>query len=128
LEYPKRARLSEGDEPEMSYETFTWAPRISLQGTVTLRVRSAQFGDGYSQDAADGINSSVRSYPLTFIGYKEKIDAIEGFFERHGGWKRFSWTPPHGKEGLYKVKAYTPGAEGGGVYTISATFEQAFAP
>jgi phage-related protein len=40
-------------------DTFTYTPQIDPTGTTTLRVRKAQFGDGYMQTVADGINAKV---------------------------------------------------------------------
>ena len=43
----------------MAVEIFNWSPRINPQGRTKFRVLSAQFGDGYGQTAADGINNKV---------------------------------------------------------------------
>lgn len=112
----------------MSTETFTWRPLAGAQGDVILRTLSARFGDGYQQDAADGINNKVQSWPLRFVGDADFIEAIQDFLDRHAGAKSFYWTPPLGVQGRYKVKQYSPAAQAGLVYALTATFEQAFAP
>ena len=109
-------------------ETFNWRPIGQPAGQATFRVLKAQFGDGYSQEVADGINNEVQSWPLQFVGTRAEVIAIRDFFRRHGGYKGFFWTPPMGEPGLYKVAAYSPVHQGGDVYLISATFEQKFAP
>lgn len=113
----------------MATETFTWkAAGPSVQGDVTLRVRTAQFGDGYKQSVADGINNKVQSWPMRFIGTATRIAQIRDFLDRHAGYKSFYWTPPLGVQGLYRAPKYTPAVEAVGVYSITVTFEQAFAP
>ncbi|ANN78909.1 phage tail protein [Bordetella flabilis] len=109
-------------------ETFAWKTIGQPVGTITLRTLSAQFGDGYKQDAADGINAKVQTWPIQCVGLtRSEANLIVAFFDRHAGYKAFQWTPPIGGPGLYKVVGYSPSPVGGGVYTISATFQQAFA-
>ncbi|CAG9184298.1 phage tail protein [Cupriavidus respiraculi] len=112
----------------MATETFTWRPVNTAAGQVTLRTRTAQFGDGYSQAVGDGLNNKVQSWPLQFAGLKAEIQAIQDFLDRHGGYRSFLWTPPLGVQGMYRVPEYSPAADKGGIYTLSATFVQAFAP
>ncbi|SAI70472.1 Phage-related protein [Bordetella ansorpii] len=109
-------------------ETFTWPSANDPQGTVTFRRLVAQFGDGYRQAAADGINNKVQSWPLQFIGTDTYLAPILAFFDRHAGYRSFRWTPPLGEEGWYEVTSYSPTPIGGPVYTISATFQQVFKP
>lgn len=112
----------------MTYQTFAWCPRIDPEGTSSFRVLSAQFGDGYTQEAGDGINNEKQSWPLEFVGYEEQIKSIRDFLRAHGGFKPFKWTPPMGEEGLYVCREFRLRAMGGKAYTLSATFEQRFAP
>jgi len=112
----------------MAIETFKWRPIGSPQGTTTLRRLTAQFGDGYRQAAADGINAKVQSWPLQFVGDKGEAQAIIAFFDRHAGFRSFLWTPPLGEQGYYEVVQYSPTPVGGPVYTVSATFQQVFKP
>ena len=108
-------------------DTFSWKPLTNLTGTSNLRVKKAQFGDGYSQEAGDGINNESQSWPLTFSGSKAEMQPIADFIRAHHGYIGFYWTPLLGSQGLYKVTAFTLN-ENAGVYTITATFEQKFAP
>ncbi|MDR0259096.1 MAG: phage tail protein, partial [Comamonas sp.] len=84
-------------------ETFTWCPRIEPQGTVSHRVLSAKFGDGYEQTAADGINTAMQSWPLSFVGRAAVIEPIKSFLDQHGSWQSFLWTPPLGAAGSYRT-------------------------
>lgn len=113
----------------MAIETFTWAATgASAQGSVKLRTRSAKFGDGYEQVVQDGINNRIASWSLKFVGDAARVAAIQAFIDRHGGAKSFLWTPPLGGQGRYRVGEYTPAVEAGGVYSLSATLVQSFAP
>jgi phage-related protein len=109
-------------------DTFKWLPIGQPAGQVSFRVRSAQFGDGYSQEVADGINNKVQSWPLQFTGSKAEMQALTDFLDAHGGYRAFYWTPPLGVQGLYKSSSYSPQPQGGPVYIVSATLEQHFAP
>lgn len=112
----------------MATEEFTWCPRINAEQEVTFRTRSAQFGDGYKQVSGDGINTRSQKWTLEFTGDKEYIAAIKAFLDRHQGTRSFSWRPPLEPLGLYRCNTYTPTALGAGKHSLSATFEQAFAP
>lgn len=112
----------------MATEEFTWCPRINAEQEVTFRTRSAQFGDGYKQVSGDGINTRSQKWTLEFTGDEGYIIAIKAFLDRHQGTKSFAWRPPLESLGLYRCNTYTPTALGAGKHSLSATFEQAFAP
>jgi phage-related protein len=108
--------------------TFTWKHDAKPTGAVALRVLSAQFGDGYKQQAADGINNKSQSWPLTFTGFSAKVTAIRDFLDACGGYQAFYWTPPLGAQGFYKTSTYNVQHLGGDVYALQVTFEQSFQP
>jgi phage-related protein len=108
-------------------DTFTWATQGGNQGTENARVRKAQFGDGYAQKVPDGINSLVRSWPFKWSGPKADVFAIRDFLRAHIG-QAFYWTAPNDTQQLYTTDSWTVNDEGGIVYTITATFDQWFAP
>lgn len=106
-------------------ETFTFCPRIDPVGKVTQRSIVAQFGDGYAQRAADGINGKSESWPLEFVGGGDYIRPIRDFLDRHAGWKSFLWTPPMGQEQHFVTpEGYSLRAMGGDAYSLSVTFVQ----
>lgn len=109
-------------------DTFTWSPLIEPTGTGTFRVRTAQFGDGYRQVAADGINNLSESWPLTFRGREAYITAILAFLRGKKGSMPFSWKPPLGETSLWTCATYGATPLGAGLYTLTATFEQYFEP
>lgn len=105
-------------------EVFAWSPRVNASGKVAQATLSAQFGDGYRQVAEDGINTESQTWPLTFKGRESLIRPIVAFLRRHKGARPFQWTPPLGEPGLYIANGYEPTAIGGGLYSVSVTFEQ----
>jgi phage-related protein len=112
----------------MAIETFVWCPKTEAQGTTTQRVRTSQFGDGYAQVVGDGINGKSQSWNLTFVGKEAVTREIRDFLDSHRGYKSFLWTPPLGDLGLYRAEEYQLTGNGAGVYTITVTFNEAFAP
>lgn len=112
----------------MAIETFTWVADKEPTGTVSFRTKSAKFGDGYEQRVQDGINNRSQSWPLTFTGQAKRIKSIMAFLDRHAGATPFNWTAPLGAAALYRCTEYQPRPMGGGTYTLTATFEQAFHP
>ncbi|MDQ2820477.1 MAG: phage tail protein [Pseudomonadota bacterium] len=112
----------------MTTQTFTWVPVIEPTGTGTYRVLRAQFGDGYAQTAADGINNKSQTWPLQFRGTAAKITPIRDFLDACSGYQAFFWTPPLGAQGYYRCASYTLKPLGAGKYELAATFEQAFQP
>ena len=107
-------------------ETFTWTPLVGMNGTKKYRVLKAQFGDGYEQVAADGINNNIESWPVTFTGTKNEIKPIKEFLDRHAGYQTFYWTPPLGEKGMYRSFDITITPVEGEIFTLSTVFEQAF--
>ena len=113
----------------MSADVFTWVPLVNPQGTVKLRTRKAQFGDGYRQKVGDGVNAKVQSWPFSFIGTDAEMAALMAFLDAHNA-QTFVFTPPgYGATPLYwTCDGYTHVPHGGGVTTVSAVFEQDFTP
>ena len=112
----------------MALETFNWSPRVNPSQDVTMLTREAQFGDGYTQTSGDGINPRSQSWDLTFIGIESYIKAIKEFLDRHEGTRAFAWKPPLEDLGLFRCKQYKPSPMGGGNWSLTATFIQAFKP
>lgn len=107
-------------------ETFSWTPLVGMNGSVKYRVLKAQFGDGYQQVAADGINNKIESWPVSFTGTVEEVRPIKDFLDRHAGYQSFYWTPPMGEKGMYRSFDITITPVEGDIVTLSTVFEQAF--
>jgi len=113
----------------MTYEVFTWQPRVNAEGASAFRVLSAQFGDGYMQEAGDGINTETASWTLEFVGYESQIQPIRDFLRQHRGFKPFLWTP-HGESSprLFVAREFTVQPMGAKAITLRTKFEERFAP
>ena len=72
-----------------------------LSKSTTVRVLKTDFGDGYSQRAADGINSLNREYSIEWVGSDTNIEALITHFEERAGYQSFTWTPA-GESTSYK--------------------------
>lgn len=105
-----------------------WCPRVNASGDTAFRFRKAQYGDGYAQYAGDGINAIKQEWSLEFVGDETYIKAIKTFLENHAGIKSFYWVPPLGTKNLFRCEGYKPSALGNGIYSLSCTFMQSFAP
>ncbi|WP_455648513.1 phage tail protein [Kluyvera sp.] len=115
----------------MAIEHFGWRIKASSQPTLKSKdvVRSAQFGDGYKQVSGSGLNDETLSYEFSFSGDPQTVRDIHTFLRRHKT-KSFSFTPPGGELTLWRVEADSLQrvTKSKTVETVSATFEQAFAP
>ena len=73
-------------------------PDKSFTTASKPRVLKIQFGDGYEQRVAEGINNLTQNYSITFNNRpKEVIDDIIAFFVNKGGTTAFDFTYPDSK-------------------------------
>jgi phage-related protein len=111
----------------MAVETFTYLRQAGATGTIDYRVRELQFGDGYMQSVADGINNKTQTWPLSFEGGMTDIQPIIDFLDRHKGYKSFFWTPPGTSTPLlFRATKASLTSKGAGVYGLSVEFKQVF--
>ena len=112
----------------MSAQTFTWCPLENARGRARFRIRKAQFGDGYTQRAGDGLNPRDKPWELRFRGRGSYIAPIREFLDAHAGVVAFLWTPQGGVPGLYVCEEYEETALVNNRFEIAATFLEAPAP
>ena len=115
----------------MAAATFPDIPahKTSPGQEVSFRTNSAQFGDGYEQASADGINNQIDKWTLVWENANtEDMDAVATFLEAQQGYLPFYWTPPRGNLGsvLWKCKSYTRSNFNSLSDTINAVFERWF--
>tara|TARA_R110002167_G_scaffold125490_4_gene305724 strand:- start:1188 stop:1769 length:582 start_codon:yes stop_codon:yes gene_type:complete len=95
-------------------------PDKSLSRSSTPAVRTAQFGDGYQQRVADGLNSIAESYSVSFANRGKSVaDDIISFFTANKGVTSFNFTLPD-TNSTSSATATTTGAPGS-TTTISLT-------
>ena len=110
--------------------TFTWNPDMGPTGTHDVRVLTANYGDGYVQDAGNGINTDLPVWTVRFSnrGYAE-YSAIVAFLVALNPAVRFYWTPPGGAQALFKCTKFveTPFVNGFAAHSVTATFSRVVA-
>ncbi len=112
-------------------DTFTWRRYVAEpSGETAFAVDKAQYGDGYSQTAASGINNAQDTWTLDFEGHRitDELAAIEAFLRAKCGATSFYWTPPNGALGLYRCTTLKRTDLSDGWMRLSVTFEQNFQP
>lgn len=115
----------------MAIEHFAWRIQAASQPTLKSKdtVRTARFGDGYKQVSGAGLHDEELSYAFSFTGKPDTAREIHAFLRRHKT-KAFTFTPPGGELTLWRVEADSLQrvTKSKTVETVTATFEQAFAP
>jgi phage-related protein len=96
--------------------------------TVTFKIRKVEFGDGYTQQSPDGLNTTIFSFNLTWenITTAQK-NTIDNFLTARGGYQTFLWFNPENSV-TYRIKCdtWTVKYNNPNVWTITATFKQVF--
>ncbi len=104
------------------------APDYGASKAAQPKVRSIQFGSGYSQRAAFGINQDPKTWSLTWQN-RTTADAnsIEDFLEARAGVESFNWSPPDEATTYKWVCAnWTKTMPYSNLFNITATFVQVF--
>jgi phage-related protein len=66
--------------------TFTYTPSFTATEQSQPKVRSTQFGDGYSQRLRYGLNTDPKAWRLTFLNRVDtERENILAFLEARGG-------------------------------------------
>jgi phage-related protein len=90
-------------------------------------VRIAQFGSGYSQRTAFGLNQNPKVWQLTWEVSETDADTIETFLDARGGVEKFQWTPlAESTEYNWVCREWNKAIPYLNRATIQATFEQVF--
>lgn len=79
----------------MAADEFIWLPENGASCEYTQAVTTDGFGDGYEQVTAQGINSIVEKWSLSFAGRDPvEIAALIAFYRAKGQGTSFTWTAP----------------------------------
>jgi phage-related protein len=105
--------------------TFNWCPAFGATENTKPLVLKAQFGDGYQQRVADGINTLKRNWTLSFSKKQDKIEPIRDFLRARAGVESFDWTPPRGAAGKWVCEEWNLTVNDGGD-SVSLTFLEVF--
>lgn len=114
----------------MPLNTFTPAvnPSLNYSKNVKARTRRADFGDGYSQRVADGLNTIKREVSLNFEALStSQADDIETFLIARAGAEAFLYTlPDEVSARKWICPEWSRGPQAGTLRSITATFEEVF--
>lgn len=109
-------------------ETFKWCTQTQNGGgsmTSSDSIREVSFGNGYTQVASDGFNTSRRDFAIVYAGrdYKDVI----AFMQAHLI-KPFIWVAPDGSPALFRVKSGSIASApiSATVQEVRATFTEQF--
>jgi phage-related protein len=104
------------------------APSYGSSGTTDFRVLEAPFGDGYSQRAADGLNSQRIFWSLTWENREDAdVTTLYNFLADKLGYIAFLWTAPDEsieRKWIARSMERTPIAAG--YSTLQTEFEEVF--
>lgn len=104
------------------------APSYSSSGTTDYKILEADFGDGYSQRAADGLNSKKISWSLTWENRPDTdVSTLADFLNDKLGYEAFLWTAPDEtteRKWIARTLDITPVAAG--FSTLRTAFEEVF--
>ena len=107
-------------------------PDKGLSRQSTPRVLKVQFGDGYEQRIAEGLNSSNENYQISYSNRpKAEIDDIAAFMDEKKGVTSFNYVIPdtnNGGETTIKVVCdqYNLVYVSDSSYTFTATFRRVY--
>ena len=103
-------------------------PTIGLSRTTRPRVLVAQFGDGYSQRTANGLNSQPSEWSVSWSPISlTNAETIRAFLASRGGVEAFRWTPPGaGSPVVVICPQWAFSYRGGGLADMQATFVEVF--
>ena len=105
-------------------EIFNWPIKPGMKTDFLPRIKSVQFGDGYEQRKADGLNSQLKKYSVNLSLNHNEADNVLLFLEKHGGVKSFLFQPVK-KNTVVTVVCKKWSSDRGNIRTgISAEFEE----
>jgi phage-related protein len=118
--------------PRAAGPIFDWCV-TSASFELEPRVIKAQFGDGYAQRRAAGINTQAHKWTVEMKNLDGKTyDAVLAFLEARNGVEVFNWTPPRTETAQSVICPSWSGGYGDMIYTgerlrdVQMKFEQAF--
>lgn len=102
-------------------------PLYQTPQRTEFRVLRNEFGDGYSQRSADGLNTQVTSYTYNVIVSSDDADTIVAFLDDRGGYDDFDYTLPRESTAKkWTCSEYTRTPMGPNTDRVMATFKQEF--
>ena len=105
--------------------TFIWTHDWDASLDEEPKDNRAEFGDGYTQVVAAGINNNPRKWSLTFNNRPmPEVDAIVTFLRAN--YQGFDWTDPDGNAGRWECKNWRSVRQKALMKSLTAIFEEVF--
>jgi phage-related protein len=103
-------------------------PHKGTSRSIEPRILRAEFGDGYSQRLAGGLNAVIDEWQVSWVNLPvADADTIDDFLRQKKGVESFQWTPPRETAAkLFTCAKWSREPSLPGADTISATFRQEF--
>lgn len=104
-------------------------PSYGTAQATELRVLEANFGDGYRQVAADGLNSVRARWSVVWENYpQDDVFILAKFLKERRGFESFLWTAPGDEEEKRWLCKTLEGPTPAGFesYSLQASFEEVF--
>jgi len=109
--------------------TFTYTPSFTADLQERPLARTVQFGDGYEQRLAYGINTQPKTWSLQFLNRTDtERDNILTFLRARGGVESFDWTDPNGAAAKWVCAEWNTSQVACNFNNVTATFRQVFEP
>lgn len=104
------------------------APSPGTTDKPEFKVLTADFGEGYTQSAGDGVNNVRRVLSLTWETLlPAQAAVITDFIKARRGFGIFYYTPSNETKALkWTCNDFSDKRGEGGLRTVSATFRQSF--
>jgi len=108
---------------------FPFPNKISQESkrTANQKVVVSNYGDGFQQRAAVGLNSRYDSWAIQLTALSlEDRNTLSAFYESHGMVVAFDWTPPNGTATKWVFASPLEETNVGTYYTFTFTLNQVF--
>lgn len=111
-----------------TYPTFPAIAPTEAPAETEARVLQTNFGDGYGQTVADGIQNVRLTVNVSWLNLTDsEAQTLEDFLRARGGYLPFFWTPPRTATALkWRCQKWTRTPLECAYCNFSATFVQAF--
>lgn len=106
-------------------ETFTWSPEWDSQLQEEPKVTVTNFGDGYEQRTAHGINHMPQNWTLTFDQSSAAAPEVLAFVRARGAVESFYWRTPLNERRVFVCRKWRLQRKQG-VNVISLDFNEVF--
>ena len=98
--------------------------------TRVYRTLTSQFGDGYKQDAPDGVNNTIDTWMINYenLGSADRATLVT-FLDSQGAWTTWTWQAPNDstvKNWKITKDGWTESVTAGNISTISFSAMQVF--